>query len=535
MRSSNDVKLPRVSHVARARSGLLGYLVAVGLVAGSTALFVLGRPHFAKGQWALLYLLVISLVAGIGGVGPAVLAAVLAFFTWNFFLLPPYHTLAVSDPKDWLSLVVFLVVGTAMGIQTGRMRERESEAMARERDTALLNRFSAYLVSEVAVEDMGRFLLREVREAAGAAYCALFLMGESGVIADRMLCPDETGTLDPAAVAIAEWVVREAKAVGLSDLRQDARAAGVQWPISASYADAGADERRMDLFLPMLAAEHMGGVLHVGPRADGMRYGTSQARLLVALTNQAAAFLERQRLHERAVQADALREAERLKSALLSSVSHELKTPLASVTATVTNLLEPDLDWDAKATRSELESIRGDLERLNDSINSLVDLSRLAGEDWQPEREWYEFGEVVSSVVAKLPPGQRERVEFSLPEELPQIRVDFAQWAIVFQHLIENALVYGGEDSPVEVGAAADSDEVRMWVADKGPGVPPEEQEMIFEKFQRGSASARAPSGTGLGLTIAREIARFHGGKIEVQNLAPRGAMFVVCLPREEP
>ena len=123
-----------------------GYLLAVLAIALSTALFIPGRGTFAKGQWALLYLLVILLVASAAGIGPAILAAVLAFFAWNFFFLPPYHTLEIRDPKDWLSLVAFLVVGVIVRVQAGRMREREARALAREQETAALNRLSAAVV-----------------------------------------------------------------------------------------------------------------------------------------------------------------------------------------------------------------------------------------------------------------------------------------------------------------------------------------------------------------------------------------------------
>jgi two-component system, OmpR family, sensor histidine kinase KdpD len=125
-----------------------GYLLAVLAIVVSTALFRPGRDTFANGQWALLYLLIVVLVAGASGAGPAIVAAVLAFFAWDFFFLPPYHTLLVREPKDYLSLFAFLVVGVVMGLQTGRMRDREAQALAREHETAALNRLSAGLVSQ---------------------------------------------------------------------------------------------------------------------------------------------------------------------------------------------------------------------------------------------------------------------------------------------------------------------------------------------------------------------------------------------------
>jgi len=345
-----------------------GYTLAVAAIAVSTVLFLPGRDVFAKGQWALLYLLVILLVASAAGAGPAILAAVLAFFTWNFFFLPPYHTLAVHDPKDWLSLVAFLAVGIIMGIQTGRMREREARA---------------------------------------------------------------------------------------------------------------------------------------------------------------------QRLQATATQAQALREADRLKSSLLSSVSHELKTPLAALSATVSNLLEHDVAWDEQNVREELQAIVADVTRLTNSINALLDLSRLEARTWEPHRDEYEFSDIVAESLETLTIRQRERVTVTLPDDLPPLWVDHAQWVRVMRNLVENAVLYTGDDASVRVGAAIDPGPgtVKMWVEDTGIGIPDDERDEVFDKFFRGRATqADAPSGTGLGLAIAREIVRAHGGTIDVTDVQPHGARFVVTL-----
>jgi two-component system, OmpR family, sensor histidine kinase KdpD len=345
-----------------------GYVLAVLAIVVSTLLFLPGRDTFAKGQWALLYLLIVVLVAGASGVGPAMLASLLAFLAWNFFFLPPYHTFAVHDPKDWLSLVAFLAVGVIMGIQTGRMREREARA---------------------------------------------------------------------------------------------------------------------------------------------------------------------RRLQAAATQAEALREADRLKSSLLSSVSHELKTPLAALTATVSNLLEKDVAWDEQNVRDELQAILADVRRLTNSINALLDLSRLEAHTWEPQRDEYDLSDIVAESLDTLTPAQRQRVTVALPDDLPPLDVDHAQWVRVVTNLVENAVLYSGADARVRVEARVDgSGTTTLCVEDDGPGIAPGELEAVFDKFFRGSAAhADAPSGTGLGLAIAREIVRAHGGTIAAQPVTPHGARFVVTLP----
>lgn len=507
-----------------------GYLLAVACILVSTTLFFFMRDYFAKGQWALLYLLIIGLIAGLSGVRPAILAAFLAFLAWNYFFLPPYHTFYIRDPKDWIALFAFLAVGIAMGVQTGRMREREAEALAREREMELLNQFSAHLVSDTPIPDMAKALLVELSPITTTSCAAVLLPDKSGKLQAVDASPEKSCRADVAVMQLAEWAHRESKAIGLPRVTDVSIIKG-GWPVSVAHEIAGADGSRKDLFLPLLTATSRQGVLYIGEREDGTSYSDRDARLLVGVANQVAAFLERKRLQDVAVQADALREADRLKSTLVSSVSHELKTPLASVTATISNLLESDVVWDQETVRRELEALQEDLHRLNSSIGSLLDLSRLESGSWSPTKDWYEFGEILGTALTKIPQSQRGRITYTVPENLPAINVDFAQLVRAIQNLLENALAYSEPGTPVLVDVTADSNELEVSVEDRGPGIPPEERERVFEKFYRGESSGRVPSGTGLGLAVTKEIVRSHGGRIWVEDASPCGARFVVALP----
>ena len=194
------------------------------------------------------------------------------------------------------------------------------------------------------------------------------------------------------------------------------------------------------------------GLLAVAPRPEGRAYSPSETRLVRSLANLVGAFLERERLQEQATLAAAEREADRLKSTLLSSVSHELKTPLAALTATVSNLLEADVDWDEKSVRDELRAIVGDVARLNNSIGALLDLSRLEAHAWEPRRELYELGDIIAAGIDTLPAHLRGRVAVDLTDEAPIVEVDFVQWTRVIQNLLENAFLYAG-DGTVTIGA----------------------------------------------------------------------------------
>ncbi len=213
-----------------------GYVFAVICIAAATGVFFIGRDYFAKGQWALLYLLIIGLVAGLSGVRPALLASVLAFLAWNYFFLPPFHTFVVADPKDWISLIAFLAVSIAMGLQTGRMREREAEALAREREMALLNQFSAHLVSETTIEDMAGLLINEVKRSASASCVLLFLPDEKGSLRDVHLSPD-TCEPDSSILDAVEWARTESKAIGLPVLLRPIQN-GHQWMAYIRYSSS---------------------------------------------------------------------------------------------------------------------------------------------------------------------------------------------------------------------------------------------------------------------------------------------------------
>ena len=210
------------------------------------------------------------------------------------------------------------------------------------------------------------------------------------------------------------------------------------------------------IYVPVRSPSGVSGVLTVQARRDGRAYSAGDARLVTSLSNLVGAFLDRERLQAAATTAAAEREGDRLKSSLLSSVSHELKTPLAALTATVSNLLESDVDWDEQSVRDELRAIVGDVARLNNSIGALLELSRLESDAWEPRRELYELGDVVAAGIDTLPAHLRDRVRMDLPDESPIVDVDFLQMTSALQNLLENALLYaGGTRTPVTAAPAA--------------------------------------------------------------------------------
>jgi two-component system sensor histidine kinase KdpD len=461
-------------------------------------------------------------------VRPSATAAILAFFVLDLVFVPPYYHLRVATLPEWLGLTVFLVIALVAGQQTGRLRQRERSALRRQRELELLNSLSFRITTENSVEATAAYVTGELADVVGAERAALYL-GRSD--AGTPVCLAESG--DPKASsgegALVAWVLREGRAV-LSSAPGDAARPDGAVGDAVGPRDAIAGVIADGTYLPLRTADSLEGVLHVRASADPDRE-PPDPDLLVAIANLVAASFERQRLESEAARASALAEADRLKSTLVSSLSHELKTPLAAATARVTGLLEEGEGCDVARVREELTAVAEDLTRLDASIGDLLDLSRLESDAWRPHFELQEVGDVLGTVRSRLSAEQRNRVSFSLAEDLPPVCCDFAQLARALANLVENAIAYTPPGTPVVVSAAVADGEVRIAVEDRGPGVAAPEKDAVFDKFYRGSASASAPGGTGLGLAITREIVRSHDGRLWVEDAEPNGARFVVALP----
>jgi two-component system sensor histidine kinase KdpD len=331
---------------------------------------------------------------------------------------------------------------------------------------------------------------------------------------------------EPDKGELVAWVRREGKAGGLppESVPLDQR------PISVPADGVRPGTAARGAYLPLHTNRSLEGVLVAVPSHPGGVAGV-EARLLAALANLSASCLERQRLERAAADARALREAERLKDTLVSSVSHELKTPLAAATARVTGLLEEGALADPDRARRQLSSVESDLRTLDSSIGDLLDISRLESASWQPRLERLDVRELLGTVLARLPVEQRARVRFELADLVPDVCVDGPQLVRALANVVGNALAYSPVGSPVVVTVVQTREGgVEVAVKDSGPGIADAEKPRVFEKFFRGAASSSAPHGSGLGLTIAAEIVRSHGGAIRLEDARPQGARVVIVL-----
>ncbi len=526
------------------REAFVGCAWAAGGVVGATGVFWLMRGYLDTGQASLLYLPVVIACAVRFGFGPAVLGAVSSFFCWNFFFLPPLYTLAIQNPRDWLSLFVFLLAALTTAQLASRARSQTLQAQAREAEIATLFEASEALSRAVRADSLLAALAGQLQTVCRASRCLVFRSVALGGLQlaamqalGSTLSESETATIRQGADAAYEH--RQTIGFGQSQGLWT-KALNANRPEAADVTLA-----TLGVYVPLLAETEMVGVLHVGPRADGLAFSAMDERLILTLANHAAVVIAREALANQAAQAQALREADTLKDALLSLVSHELRSPLATIKASVTGLLDPRAVWDDASRTENLRAINRDADRLSGVVANLLDLSRLEAGAWRPQRDWCDIAEIVGTVLDRLPDAQAARVQVGLADDLPLVRADYTQVALVLTNLLENAIKYApagsvihltGAALPGSPGEAADS--VRLAVRDRGPGIAPDEAVRLFERFYRGRAhQGSAVHGTGLGLALCRAVVQAHGGRIWAGNAPPgepHGAVFSLTLPVSE-
>jgi two-component system, OmpR family, sensor histidine kinase KdpD len=461
--------------------------------------------RFDKSNLIMVYLLGVAFVASLYGRRPSALAAVLSVGAFDFFFVPPYLTFAVSDTQYVVTFAVMLVVSLLISTLSARVRAQAEAARRREERTRVLYAMSRDLAGARTVEEVARAASRHVEEIFQGPATVL-LPGREG----RLASGDGGLAADARETAVAQWAFDHRQLAGLGTDTLPG-AAGVYVPLQGSKATVG--------------------VLGVRPADSLLPLGPEQVDLLDTLARQAASGLERVRLGSEAEEARLAAETERLRSTLLSSVSHDLRTPLATITGAASTLLQPGT-LGPEAERELKEAIYEEGDRLNRLVTNLLDMTRLESGSLQLGKDWESLEELVGTALGRL---ERElsgrRVEVRIPADLPLVSVDGLMIEQVFVNLLDNAVKYAGPASPISVSATAADGEVTVEVVDEGPGISPGAEEQVFEKFYRGGSG---PRGSGLGLPICRAIVTAHGGRIWAENRAPRGVAFRFTLPLGE-
>jgi two-component system sensor histidine kinase KdpD len=486
------------------------YARAVGVVALATGLSWMLAPVSELSNLVMIYLLGIIAVAMRTGRGPSLLAAVLSVAAFDFFFVPPFLTFAVSDARYVFTFLVMLVVGLVISGLTVRTRTQAAAALHRERRTAALYAMSRELASTRGVDALLAVGVRHVGEVFTSQVGVVVPAGDAGT-----LTPWTGGQfeLDASELGVARWVYEHRQPAGLG---------------TATLPGASA------LYVPLLASTGPVGVLGLRPADRHALDAPERLHQLETFASQVALALERARLAQDTQDAEVRIETERLRNSLLSSVSHDLRTPLATITGAVTTILDDPGRLDAGTRRELLESVREEADRLNRLVQNLLEMTRLESGALQLRRELHPVEEVVGAALGRV--GKRlgdRRVTTQVPPDLPLVPMDDVLIEQVLVNLLDNVIKYTPPRSPVDIIATAGERNVTVELRDHGPGLPPGTEGKVFDKFYR--AQRDGERGAGLGLAICRGIVQAHGGKIWAQNIPDGGVAFLFTLPLGDP
>jgi two-component system sensor histidine kinase KdpD len=486
------------------------YGLALLVVMVCTTVSWLMFPYFGVANLIMVYLLGVAIVATRWGRGPSVLASVLSIAAFDFFFIPPYLTFAVSDVQYIWTFAVMLVVALLISGFAARGRQQVQATRQHLRRTAALYAMSRDFATRRGVDKLIAVASQHMREVFDSQV-AVYLPDGTG----RVALQRSGGLffeLDPKEAGVAQWVFDHTQPAGTG---------------TDTLPGASA------LYLPLVGSRGPTGVIAVRSARPTRVLDPEQLHLLETFTNQTALAIERARLAEETQRANVQAETERMRSAILSSVSHDLRTPLAAITGSASSLLEGGERLDASSRRELVRAIHEEAYRLDRLLKNLLDITRLEAGALPLQKDWHPLEEIVGSALTRLESRlDVHRVQTTFPPDLPLLRLDGVLMEQVVINLLENALKYAPPESAIELSARQTNGSVLFEIADRGPGLAPGDEQRVFEKFYR-AASARE-GGVGLGLTICRGIIDAHGGRIWAENRPGGGAVFRFALPLED-
>jgi two-component system sensor histidine kinase KdpD len=480
-------------HFVRRRT--MRSFLAVLIVAAITLFFRDAIPRVNQTTVALSFLLAILAVSAAWGMAVSVLMSVAAILAFNYFFLPPVSTFTVADPQNWVALLAFLVTSITGSRLSSRIRREADIANRRRREIEHLYAFSQKLLGEGNVIQLMNAIPNHIVDAFESGAASLFLADKQKFYRSGY----GTLQLEEEQLRIAyereEPFVDTARGFCYGPVRLGMKSIG-------SFGISGAPPTRQTL-------EAVGTLLGIA--------------------------IERARAVEQLSRTEADRQSERLKSALLDSITHNFRTPLTSIKASVTSLLSAHPPQGGQQ-RELLEIMNEECDRLNKLVEDASEMSKLEAGEIELEFQPVPPSQLVDAALAKCKTSLASRnVRIEVPQELPPVRVDLARAKEVLVQLLENADLYSGKDTPIVVSAESNGNFVSFSVADQGPGIDTLEQGLIFDKFYRGKDQRAVIQGTGMGLPISKAIVEAHGGAIGVTSQLNHGSVFTFTLPIARP
>jgi two-component system sensor histidine kinase KdpD len=490
-----------------------GYLVSAATVAltiliGKAVSFVV--PEIV-GSLAMVFLVPVLISAVFYDRRTALATALLSVMCYNFFFLPPLYTFTIADPNNWVQFSVLLFVAIIAGNLAARVRAQADLAAARATAMTELYRFTGKLAGIARLDDI--LWAASVQIASMLKTNVVILLPNPVTKSPEVRAgfPPED-ELDDQDLAAAAWCWAHAQPAGRN-------------------AETLPGAKR--LFLPMRTGEGPVGVAGLQRRDDKTLFSPDERRLLDALLDQTALAVERSKLVEQVDEAQVVAEADKLRVAMLTSLSHDLRTPLASILGSATTLIADGSLYDAGKTREFLQTIREEAERLDRFVGNLLDMSRLEAGALGAKPEPLDVIDLVEASSERMSRRlANHKLLLSMPAGLPLVMADPVLMEQALVNLFDNAAKYAPAHSTISVRAGPVDSKVQVTVEDEGPGIPPEALPHIFDKFYRAKASDRRIAGTGLGLAVARGFVEAFGGTLDAANRSDRtGAAMTIALP----
>ena len=499
--------------VRRLGDGRWVVVVALALLAVTALVAALETAGVADASPA--FFLAVVLVAVVAGTLPAIATAIGAFLLYDFLFIEPRFNFTVADPQEWLNLLLLLLVGLVVGRLAGSERDRAVIAIAREREARALFRVSFALASAPDTAAALSEVVGTLQSETGSE--RVWIQVGDRVVADSLA--NDAPPRPPVHVVLsrrpgeqpAEWTRVHAPG-GAARTSPD--------PDTTAYRIAiGAGDRAY------------GSLWIIRARSAGTP-GQGDTRVLAAAADQIGRALDRDRLAEDAAAAEVARRSDILKSALLDSVSHDLRTPLASVRAAAGTLMDPHIEWSPAERREIAASIDREAERLNQLVTNLLDMSRIEAGELRPQQHAFVLDDLVASALERSAARTTgRRIEVQVAPDLPPVEVDDVLFGQVLDNIIDNALRYAGAEATIRIRAARSGEGIRLVVEDDGPGVPDDALPKLFEKFFRVRRSGEgARRGTGMGLAVVEGVMRSMGGSVAAERSELGGLAIVLTV-----
>ena len=501
--SRRRMRLPEI------QSGIQQYLVATGVVLTVSLALYPTRPALGYQTISLILLLTVILLPLKLGAGPVLLAAALSAIVWDFFYIPPQFTFAIGQLQDVLMLGLYFGVAAVTGVLTARIRAREKAVRVREQHASALYGLTRDLSIARSQDDVVRSAVDNIRKYFGAEAVVLLSQADGDIFTEAH--PASSFATDQRDFGVAAWVYwNEKKAGRFTDTLPSARA--TYYPLSGPRYPLG-----------------VVGVHH----PTGERLTIDQEALLEIFLRQISSAIEREQLHDLTRKTLVVAESERLYKTLFDSLSHEFRTPVATILG-ATDQLQREPELTAGPHAEIVKDIHDAANRLNHLVQNLLDMTRLESGLLKLKPDWCEVADLVGTAVRKVEDLlQNHRVRIDVSETMPLIQADQGLLEQALVNILHNAAVHAVGATDIEIVAYVEQNECVISVSDNGPGIPPADLEKVFGKFYRSPGAKKG--GTGLGLSIARGIVAAHGGTISCANRSGGGAQFILRLPLGSP